>query len=227
MEEGSEIQEDAPLSKELVRCDPSSDLTVAYISKVFSVPADMLPQNRRVPLTAEEMRERRRVAILKQREMGSETAPQVLLNADAGASQQPMEQEKSVNLNTESLIGFARIYSGTIKVGQELHILGPKYDPSKPNADSHATSFTVQKLYLLMGRELEELDEVPAGNVFGIGGLDGKVLKTATLSSTLQCPSFGLVKQEAPILRVALEPENPGKSFINVARTLIPSLTFF
>lgn len=44
---------------------------------------------------------------------------------------------------------------------------------------------------MLMGRSLEPIDEVPAGNVFGIGGDIGNlVLKTATISSSLLCPSF-------------------------------------
>ncbi|KAJ1563041.1 Cytoplasmic GTPase/eEF2-like protein (ribosomal biogenesis) [Cladochytrium tenue] len=67
----------------------------------------------------------------------------------------------------------------------------------------------VEKLYLLMGRELRELDAVPAGNIFGIGGLAGKILKNGTLSSTLMCPSFARVKADPPILRVAVEPKNP------------------
>ncbi|KAI8849437.1 P-loop containing nucleoside triphosphate hydrolase protein [Chytridium lagenaria] len=112
-------------------------------------------------------------------------------------------------VNDETLVGFARIYSGTIKVGQKIFVLGPKYNPSKPT--EHCSEIVVQRLFLLMGRELEDLDEVPAGNVFGISGIDLHVLKTATLSTTQLCPSFGKLTGEAPILRVALEPENPGQ----------------
>lgn len=61
-----------------------------------------------------------------------------------------------------------------------------------------------------MGRELEPMTEVPAGNVIGIGGLEEHVLKTATLSSTVACPSFSeLTSLTDPILRVALEPKHP------------------
>lgn len=59
-----------------------------------------------------------------------------------------------------------------------------------------------------MGRELEELDAVPAGNIAGIGGLQ-QVMKTATLSTDLFCPSFcELSLMATPILRVAVEPQN-------------------
>ena len=35
------------------------------------------------------------------------------------------------------------------------------------SAGEHVTSFTVEDLYLFMGRELDALDEIPAGNVLG------------------------------------------------------------
>ena len=76
--------------------------------------------------------------------------------------------------------------------------------------NQHVASFTVQDLYLLMGRELETLDSVPAGNVLGIGGLESHVLKSATISSTVTCPPFTALSIEArPIVRVAVEPVHP------------------
>ena len=47
-----------------------------------------------------------------------------------------------------------------------------------------------------MGRELEALQEVPAGNVFGVGGLEGHILKNGTLSSTKRCKSLAGVAME-------------------------------
>jgi ribosome assembly protein 1 len=71
----------------------------------------------------------------------------------------------------------------------------------------------VEELFLLMGRGLEPLAQVPAGNVFGIGGarLEQALLKTATLSSSLACPSSRGVQFGHPIMRVAVEPELPGE----------------
>lgn len=61
-----------------------------------------------------------------------------------------------------------------------------------------------------MGRDLEDLDEAPAGNIVGIGGLQNSVLKTATISTNVYCPSFSELQLMAtPILRVAVETENP------------------
>ena len=67
---------------------------------------------------------------------------------------------------------------------------------------------TISKLYLLLGRELEELSEVKAGNIVGIGGLENYILKSATISSNVACTPFVEITQSAaPILRVAVEPE--------------------
>ena len=54
----------------------------------------------------------------------------------------------------------------------------------------HVTLVTVSNLYVLMGRSVEEVDRVGAGNVVGIGGLEGVVLKSATLSNSFACPCF-------------------------------------
>ncbi|XP_035996623.1 elongation factor-like GTPase 1 [Fundulus heteroclitus] len=124
----------------------------------------------------------------------------------------------------EVFIAFARIYSGMVKKGQRVFVLGPKYDPAQglsllPGGCSafdcvpevpHLSCCTMENLYLLMGRELEELEEIPAGNVLGIGGLEECVLKTATLSASLACPPFSPLNFEAaPIVRVAVEPKHP------------------
>lgn len=60
-----------------------------------------------------------------------------------------------------------------------------------------------------MGKELEEIEEAPAGNIVGIKGLQNHVLKTATLSSNPFCSSFcDLTIMATPIYRVAVEPKN-------------------
>lgn len=62
---------------------------------------------------------------------------------------------------------------------------------------------------IFVGKELEELEEVPAGNIIGIKGLQDQVLKTATLSTNPFCASFcDLTIMATPIYRVAVEPKN-------------------
>uniref|UniRef100_A0A8C2IZA2 Elongation factor-like 1 n=1 Tax=Cyprinus carpio TaxID=7962 RepID=A0A8C2IZA2_CYPCA len=76
----------------------------------------------------------------------------------------------------------------------------------------HMACCTVDRLYLLMGRELEDLDEVPSGNVLGIGGMEEFILKSATISTSPSCPPFTPLNFEAtPIVRVAVEPKHPSE----------------
>ena len=79
------------------------------------------------------------------------------------------------------------------------------FQDSKQNAIMKAR---IGKLYLLLGRELEELSEVKSGNIVGIGGLENYILKSATISSNIACTPFVEITQSAaPILRVAVEPD--------------------
>lgn len=204
------------VEKALYNCDISPEApVVAYVSKMFAVPVEFLPENRRTQMTAEEMRERGR----QQRELraaqaaldkSGEGIPLNTEQINILTQEAEAEEEQAVEeLKGESLIGFARLYSGTIRVGQKLYVLGPKYDPKYPK--KHISEITVQSLYLIMGRDVESLDEVCAGNVFGIGGLEGHILKNGTLASTLEnVRNMAGVKMEtSPIVRVALEPEDP------------------
>uniref|UniRef100_A0A452S8T0 Elongation factor-like GTPase 1 n=1 Tax=Ursus americanus TaxID=9643 RepID=A0A452S8T0_URSAM len=136
----------------------------------------------------------------------------------------PLPQEGS---NQESFIAFARVFSGVARRGKKIFVLGPKYSPveflrrvplgfSTPPEDlptvPHMACCTLENLYLLMGRELEDLEVVPPGNVLGIGGLQDFVLKSATLCSVPSCPPFIPLNFEAtPIVRVAVEPKHPSE----------------
>ncbi|CAI4049745.1 hypothetical protein SKDZ_14G1590 [Saccharomyces kudriavzevii ZP591] len=119
------------------------------------------------------------------------------------------EEDDIFDEKEESLVAFARIYSGTLKVGQEISVLGPKYDPKRP--DEHIETAVVTHLYLFMGKELVPLDVCPSGNIVGIRGLAGKVLKSGTLvEKGVQGVNLaGVNFHSTPIVRVAIEPANP------------------
>ncbi|XP_023110595.2 elongation factor-like GTPase 1 isoform X3 [Felis catus] len=141
-----------------------------------------------------------------------------------GETLKPQPEEGSSH---ESFVAFARVFSGVARRGKKMFVLGPKYSPveflrrvpsgfSTPLDDlppvPHMACCTLENLYLLMGRELEGLVEVPPGNVLGIGGLQDFVLKSATLCSSPSCPPFVPLNFEAtPIVRVAVEPKHPSE----------------
>ena len=138
--------------------------------------------------------------------------------------------EETEETDKLAFLAFSRIYSGTLCRGQKLYVLQPRYDPREVNLDdkltlhdlkkpaeevemaaqdglSHVSEATVSGLYILMGREVVEVESVPAGNVVGIAGLEQHILKSATVTTTLACPAFQAMNfVAAPILRVAIEP---------------------
>lgn len=119
------------------------------------------------------------------------------------------ELEDLFDEKDEVLIGFARVYSGTLRVGQEVSVLEPKYDPENPT--EHIKTATITHLYLFMGKELVSLEECPAGNIVGIRGLAGKILKNGTLiePGIRGVNLAGINIHTTPIVRVAVESVNP------------------
>ncbi|GAM29241.1 hypothetical protein SAMD00019534_124170 [Acytostelium subglobosum LB1] len=124
----------------------------------------------------------------------------------------PQVVNNNINTNqTEDkgeFVAVVRVFSGTLRKGQKVFVLGPRYDPLKPTHD--VVEIEITHLYLLMGRSLEPIESVPAGNVCGVGGEIGNlVLKSATITTTLQCPPLAnMMFVSSPIVKVAIEPEN-------------------
>lgn len=188
-------------------------VAVAYVSKMFAVPRDDMPENKRVQLTADEMRERGRL----QRETMAST----------GAEARPVQEEEQVaeesteDPDSEIILGFARLYSGTLSVGETISAILPKYDTLKAPSDAantpHVRECKIEALYMMMGRDLIRVQRVPAGNVFAVRGLDSVVLRNGTL---MRMPGgaplrdvvnlAGLKRHATPIVRVALEPRSAG-----------------
>ncbi|PVF98460.1 P-loop containing nucleoside triphosphate hydrolase protein [Serendipita vermifera] len=175
--------------------------TVAYISKMFAVMTKDIPE-------------------VKKRLKTGEDAPD---NQEGG----PPEEAKD-----EQLLGFARLYSGKLRRGSRVAVLLPKYDSKKEPYHRRNRAYIhlirIGALYTMMGRDLVPIEEVTAGNVFAVGGLEGVVGRSATIcspsvhgiensiSNTIELESnkakdylinLGAVNlQAAPIVRVALEP---------------------
>ncbi|RAH44934.1 GTPase RIA1 [Aspergillus brunneoviolaceus CBS 621.78] len=193
---------------------------VAYVSKMVAIPESELSSSKKRSGTTMSADEAREIARKKREEIAK-------MQAEAGGQQQddfsrvtsalertylddaPAEPEEKED--PEHLIGFARLYSGTLSVGDSVYVIAPKFNPENPHASPEPQKVTVTDLYLLMGRSLEPLQSVPAGVVFGIGGLAGHVLKTGTLCSQLEgsINLAGVSLNTPPIVRVALEPVNP------------------
>ncbi|KAJ5101951.1 hypothetical protein NUU61_004173 [Penicillium alfredii] len=203
----------------------SEEPVVAYVSKMVAIPESELSSSKRrsgTTMTADEARE---IARRKREEIAKMQAESSTGQADDFARMTSAfentslireetkgeEEDAGEKEDPEHLIGFARLYSGTLSVGDSIYVLPPKFSPANPHASPEPKKVTVTDLYLLMGRSLEPLQSVPAGVVFGIGGLAGYVLKTGTLCSQLEgsINLAGVSLNTPPIVRVALEPVNP------------------
>ncbi|KAH7419141.1 P-loop containing nucleoside triphosphate hydrolase protein [Cadophora sp. MPI-SDFR-AT-0126] len=212
----------------------TSDPVVAYISKMVSIPESELPENKRrgalSPEEAREMGRRKRAEIARAQalENGDASDPVGgITDAIGEASLEDTNAEEEKQSDREHLIGFARIYSGTLSVGDSVYVLPPKFTPENPHNTPEPQRVTVTALYLLMGRGLEPLTSVPAGVVFGIGGLEGHVLKSGTICSQLEgsVNLAGVNMASKPIVRVALEPVSPADldKMINGLKLLVQS----
>jgi ribosome assembly protein 1 len=196
------------------------DPVVAYVSKMVSVPESELPENKRKgggtlsPDEARELARRKRAEIARAQaldENGNDPTHGIIDALQTTTINDSVTNDEKLP-DPEHLIGFARIYSGILSVGDSIYVLPPKFSPAHPHKSPEPQKATVTALYLLMGRGLETLQSVPAGVVFGIGGLEGHILKSGTICSQLEgsVNLAGINMGSQPIVRVALEPVNPG-----------------
>lgn len=213
-----ELAPHTDLERDLFTARSTPEATaVVYVSKMFAVNKDDLPENKRMQLTAEEMRERGRALRERQAEVASTLAA-------TGAALAPEEEQAPVPDEgpAEVVLGFARIYSGCIELGDTLWAVLPKYKtelaPTHPANAPYIKETKIEALYMMMGRDLLSVQRVPAGNLFAVRGLDGIVLRNGTL---IKAPDghatppatlvnlAGVRRTATPIVRVALEPKNP------------------
>lgn len=179
------------LEEDLYSCNSSDDACIiAYVSKMFAVPVSELPENKKRPLTADEMRARAREA--KEARLRVEKNGETVVSTETSAPEE--EEYKPEDASTEptdlveadeTLLGFARLYSGTLRVGSTVVAILPKYNNAYPpdhlRNKSHIVRVAVESLYTMMGRELVSVQFVSAGNVFAIRGIEGNVWRSATL----------------------------------------------
>lgn len=130
-------EETKKLKNDFLACDSSNDKPVIiFVSKMFSVDKSILPENKPKTLTAEEMALRREKARqmreeLKQNNLSSEPIC-ISKNKESceNDTEKFTEEPKEKDENETAFIAFARIFSGKVRKGDKLYVLGPKHDPS-------------------------------------------------------------------------------------------------
>lgn len=80
----------------------------------------------------------------------------------------------------ESFDAFGRVLSGTLKVGQEVNVLGESYSLDDQEDSARRT---VSRLWLYQSRYRLEVHEVPAGCWALIEGVDASLVKSGTITA--------------------------------------------
>jgi len=104
---------------------------------------------------------------------------------------------------------FGRVFSGTIGSGYKARIMGPNFIPGK-NEDLNIK--TTQRTVLMMGRYVEHIDTVPAGNTVGLVGVDQYIVKTGTITNESSKDAHNMKQMKfsvSPVVRVAVEAKDP------------------
>merc|ERR1719437_152166 len=102
---------------------------------------------------------------------------------------------------------FGRVFSGKVATGQKCRIMGPNFIPGKKE-DLYEKN--IQRTILMMGGRVEAIEDVPAGNICGLVGVDQFLVKTGTISTLKEAHNMKVMKfSVSPVVRVAVEPKNP------------------
>lgn len=86
-----------------------------------------LPKNKVRLLTSEDIALRRQQVRLKLAQLAQQQEEE---STNIRETEINLVEEKEVG---DVFVAFARVFSGTLRKGQELYVLGPKYDPNKTN----------------------------------------------------------------------------------------------
>ncbi|VDB91599.1 unnamed protein product [Peniophora sp. CBMAI 1063] len=114
--------------------------------------------------------------------------------------------------DAQSFRALGRVYSGTLKKGASIKVLGEGYSPED---EEDMMKVTVEDLWVAESRYFVPVDEVPAGNLALIGGVDASIMKTATLASVdieEDLYIFRPIKHMTEsVLKIAIEPVAPSE----------------
>lgn len=101
---------------------------------------------------------------------------------------------------------FGRVFAGTISSGQEVRILGPDFIVGK-KIDLFVKK--VQRTVIMMGRSVEQVQDIPVGNTVGLVGVDQYLLKAGTITDHEEChPIVSMKYSVSPVVRTAVDVTN-------------------
>merc|ERR1719313_2302237 len=101
---------------------------------------------------------------------------------------------------------IGRVFSGTIATGQKVRIQGPHY---KPGSKEDLNVKNIQRTVLMMGRSVEQIQDVPCGNTVALVGIDQFLLKSGTITTIEDAHNIADMKYSvSPVVKVAVKPKD-------------------
>ena len=129
----------------------------------------------------------------------------------------PLVVQVTKSINTSDAQGFdvfGRVLSGTAQPGQKVRVLGENYSIDDEEDMANAT---IEHIWIAESRYKVPVSGVPAGNFVLLGGVDGSIVKTATIVAS-KLPDDEEAYIFAPVahfyesvFKVAVEPINPSE----------------
>ncbi|KAF8522811.1 P-loop containing nucleoside triphosphate hydrolase protein [Gautieria morchelliformis] len=114
--------------------------------------------------------------------------------------------------DAQSFRAFGRVMSGTVRKGMELKVLGEGYSPED---EEDMVKAVVEDVWIAESRYVIEAQEVPAGNLVLLGGIDASISKTATLASIDIVEDLHIFRplkhMTQSVLKIAVEPIAPSE----------------
>ena len=113
---------------------------------------------------------------------------------------------KMILFRAKRVVAMGRIFSGTLRKGSKVTFFLPGYTEG---SKERKQTTNVQGVAILMGKDVEDVDEIPAGNVVAISGLRGAFAGSTVSSLEDVKPFKGLTFAVEPVVTVSIEAKNP------------------
>ncbi|KAJ7642470.1 eukaryotic translation elongation factor 2 [Mycena polygramma] len=102
---------------------------------------------------------------------------------------------------------LGRVFSGTVRAGQTVRVLGPKYIPGRR---SDVFVKPIAGVVLMLGGRVHALENCPAGNIVGLIGIDQFLLRSGTLTTSETGHNMRTIKYSGvPTVQVSVGVEKP------------------
>ncbi len=213
------LQRRKALIDAISKCDAGADApTVVFVTKLLPVPGDTYDSD----LTAngsDKMTDAARADLCAAAGISTDDAAGQLRVCNALDEQHlgRWGQLQAAHEHCdEKFVAFGRVFSGTVRPGQRLWLVGEEPLPSADGqvplclAQTRAVAMeTTVVPFMMMARQLFPVPSMPAGNIVALAGLQLSLVKQATVSSSPLCPAFAdMTSQSTPLLKVTVAPKS-------------------